>query len=319
MYDIVPTKSDKPLLIIKFTDKIFRWSNGLSWSVSIQYIKKQGQRRFFDLSVNAMIIFLGTMLHDQFGWLCSEELNFCRMARRGAPEVPGSSNSRSQIFWLGPIGLVSGGGRVALPTSFGGKGPHLKQWAAPAPAPPAAPPAAAPAAAPPAAAAAAAAPAAAPAPAPAAAAVVVVDLGFTTLLTSQVISVAFYREREKSDKFCSEALISASGSFTCRKHTTRDPRLFFPSEGSHTQDFYALKKIHRPRSGLNPQTSDPVASVITTGPPGSTRRTDYHGRYWIGRRKRGDEKVDRENSGWMGRNNYPTVYVIFMYYSLYYS
>ena len=39
--------------------------------------------------------------------------------------------------------------------------------------------------------------------------VVVVDLGFTTLLTSQVISVAFYREREKSDKFCSEALISA--------------------------------------------------------------------------------------------------------------
>ena len=29
--------------------------------------------------------------------------------------------------------------------------------------------------------------------------VVVVDLGFTTLLTSQVISVAFYSEREKSD------------------------------------------------------------------------------------------------------------------------
>ena len=39
--------------------------------------------------------------------------------------------------------------------------------------------------------------------------VVVVVLGFTTLLTSQVISVAFYSEREKSDKFCSEALISA--------------------------------------------------------------------------------------------------------------
>ena len=38
---------------------------------------------------------------------------------------------------------------------------------------------------------------------------VVVDLGFTTPLTSQVISVAFYSEREKSDKFCSEALISA--------------------------------------------------------------------------------------------------------------
>ena len=39
--------------------------------------------------------------------------------------------------------------------------------------------------------------------------VVVVVLGFTTLLTSQVISVAFYSEREKFDKFCSEALISA--------------------------------------------------------------------------------------------------------------
>ena len=36
-----------------------------------------------------------------------------------------------------------------------------------------------------------------------------VVLGFTTLLTSQVISVAFYSECEKSDKFCSETLISA--------------------------------------------------------------------------------------------------------------
>ena len=38
---------------------------------------------------------------------------------------------------------------------------------------------------------------------------VVVDLGFTMLLTSRVISVAFYSEHEKADKFCSEALISA--------------------------------------------------------------------------------------------------------------
>ena len=41
--------------------------------------------------------------------------------------------------------------------------------------------------------------------------------------------------------FCSETLISAWGSFICRKPTTRDPRLYFPSEGSRTQDFYALK------------------------------------------------------------------------------
>ena len=73
-------------------------------------------------------------------------------------------------------------------------------------------------------------------------------------------------EREKADKFCSDALISAWGSFTCRKSTTGDPRLYFPSEGSHTQDFYALKKIHRSRPGLNPRTSDPGTSMITTGP-----------------------------------------------------
>ena len=84
----------------------------------------------------------------------------------------------------------------------------------------------------------------------------VVDLGFTTLLTSE------------SEKFCSEALISASGSFTCQKSITRDPWLYFPSEGSHTQNFYALKKIHRPRPGLNPRTLDPVASMVTMGPPG---------------------------------------------------
>ena len=33
--------------------------------------------------------------------------------------------------------------------------------------------------------------------------VVVIILGITTLLTSQVITVAFYIEREKSDKFYS--------------------------------------------------------------------------------------------------------------------
>ena len=69
----------------------------------------------------------------------------------------------------------------------------------------------------------------------------VLDLGFTTLVTSQLISVAFFSEREKSDKFCSGALNSAWDSFTCRRCTTRDPWLYFPSEGSHTKDFYALK------------------------------------------------------------------------------
>ena len=79
-------------------------------------------------------------------------------------------------------------------------------------------------------------------------------------LTSQVISITFYIEREKSDKFCSEALILTWDSFTCRKSMTQDQWLYFPSE----------EKIHRPWPGLNPQTSDPVASMITMGPPGST-------------------------------------------------
>ena len=47
---------------------------------------------------------------------------------------------------------------------------------------------------------------------------------------------------------------------------TQDPQLYFPSKGSHTQDFYALK------NQSNPQTSDPEASMITTGPPGSKLR-----------------------------------------------
>ena len=87
-------------------------------------------------------------------------------------------------------------------------------------------------------------------------------LGYTTLLTSQVISVAFDIESEKSDKFCSEALISAWGSFTYRKSTTRDQRLYFPFRRRSYSGFLRSEKIHRPRPGLNPRTSDPVASMI---------------------------------------------------------
>ena len=34
---------------------------------------------------------------------------------------------------------------------------------------------------------------------------------------------------------------SIQGSFTCRKSTTCDPRLYFPSEGRRAEDFFALK------------------------------------------------------------------------------
>ena len=88
-------------------------------------------------------------------------------------------------------------------------------------------------------------------------------------LTSLVISVTFYIEREKSDKFCSEALILASGSFMCRKSTTRGHQLYLPFKEVICRIF-TLWKIHRPRPGLNSQTSDPEASMITTGPSGST-------------------------------------------------
>ena len=89
--------------------------------------------------------------------------------------------------------------------------------------------------------------------------------------TSYIISIAADIEREKANKFCSEALILAWGSFMCRKSTTREPQLYFPSKQIHTQDFYSLKKIYRPRPGSNLQTSDPEQSMITTRPPGSTK------------------------------------------------
>ena len=97
--------------------------------------------------------------------------------------------------------------------------------------------------------------------------VVVLDLGFTTLLTTQVIIVAFYSEREKTNKFYSEALISAWGSFTCRKSKI--------SEGNHTQDFYALKKSIDPGFALPcPPPPPPPHASQAAGPrsfPGRIR------------------------------------------------
>ena len=71
---------------------------------------------------------------------------------------------------------------------------------------------------------------------------IVLIVGFTTLFNILGHQRHSDIEREKSDKFCSEALISAWGSITCRKCTIPDQRLYFHSKGSHTQVFYALKK-----------------------------------------------------------------------------
>ena len=54
---------------------------------------------------------------------------------------------------------------------------------------------------------------------------------------------------------------SLLGSFTCRNFTTWDRRLYFPSEGRRTEDFFA-RKIRRLRPGLNPRTWVPKASTL---------------------------------------------------------
>ena len=56
------------------------------------------------------------------------------------------------------------------------------------------------------------------------------------------------------------------GSFTYRKFTTWDRRLYFPSEGRRAEDFFA-RKIRRFRPGLNPRTWVPKTSTLTSRPP----------------------------------------------------
>jgi hypothetical protein len=69
-------------------------------------------------------------------------------------------------------------------------------------------------------------------------------------------------------------LACSQGSFTCRKSTTWDRRLYFPSEGRRATDFITLK-IHRPRPGLNPRPWVQWASTLTTTPPRATKGLKY--------------------------------------------
>ena len=52
------------------------------------------------------------------------------------------------------------------------------------------------------------------------------------------------------------------GSFTCRKSTTWDRRLYLPSEGRRAEDFFSPWKIQLLRSALNPRTWVPKASTL---------------------------------------------------------
>jgi len=73
---------------------------------------------------------------------------------------------------------------------------------------------------------------------------------------------------EKCPRILPEVATSTSllGCFTCRKFTTWDRRLYFPSEERRAEDFFA-RKIRRLRPGLNPRTRVPKASTLTSGPP----------------------------------------------------
>jgi hypothetical protein len=65
--------------------------------------------------------------------------------------------------------------------------------------------------------------------------------------------------REMAENFAKVATsMSLSRSFTCRKVTTWDRRLYFPSEGRRAENFFA-RKIRRLLPGLNPQTRVPKA------------------------------------------------------------
>jgi hypothetical protein len=62
------------------------------------------------------------------------------------------------------------------------------------------------------------------------------------------------------------------GYFTCRKATTWDQWLYFPTEGRRAEDFFALK-IRRLRPGANPRTWVPKDSTLPV-----VHRSRYNGK-----------------------------------------
>jgi hypothetical protein len=59
---------------------------------------------------------------------------------------------------------------------------------------------------------------------------------------------------------------SVQGSFTCRKSTTWDRRLYFPSEGRRGEDFFALKNPTA-SAGFEPANLDTKGQHATSRPP----------------------------------------------------
>jgi hypothetical protein len=96
--------------------------------------------------------------------------------------------------------------------------------------------------------------------------------------------------------FASKARLprSIQGSFTCRKSTTWDRRLYFPSEGRRAEDFFSPEKIRRLRPGLNPPPRNlgtkgqhatsrppkPLTNILGTGRRLLGIRGAYFGNHW---------------------------------------
>ena len=104
--------------------------------------------------------------------------------------------------------------------------------------------------------------------------VVVVDWGFTMLLTSQVISITFYSEHEKANKFCSETLFRLEVLLRA-VNLLHGPTALFPFWRKSYSGLLRSEKICQHQPGLNPWTSEPVVSMITTGPPGSMLKAGF--------------------------------------------
>ena len=69
--------------------------------------------------------------------------------------------------------------------------------------------------------------------------------------------------REMADEFCLECPTST---FTCRKSTTWDRRLYFPSEGRRAEDFFSLKNPTA-SAGFEPANFGTKGQHATSRPP----------------------------------------------------
>jgi hypothetical protein len=75
-------------------------------------------------------------------------------------------------------------------------------------------------------------------------------------------------------EFCLNARLPRMhlGSFTCRKSTTWDRRIYFPSEGRRAEDFFALKNPTA-SAGFEPANLDTKSQHDTPRPPKPLRGT----------------------------------------------